>query len=284
MKTAPSPDGFASTYGVELLCVQRPTIAKRQLLAAMQRHCPTIAPLDGKPDSDILAFVQPNTLVEFKEGSLPAQLFMAVADKRLKVETLEPSLQQSWGFPQAREKVGRCKVTVLVSDLMTSGLEYRSRLSLFQNALAGILAVVPCEAIAWRPSQQIIDPKAFLESLEKQSAPNPLAGAVNVRLFNIDGTDGEMVMDSLGLAALGLCDVQCHFRDLEVNDMATFLFNLAAYLFDNGDVIADGHTVEGIPPGTKWRCQHEKALIAPEREVLDIDPGQPYAAGGRNSS
>jgi hypothetical protein len=47
-----------------------------------------------------------------------------------------------------------------------------------------------------------------------------------------------------------------------------------------GDVIEDGHTVEGIAPGSKWRCRHEDALASPSRVVIDINPG-PYAAGIR---
>jgi hypothetical protein len=91
-----------------------------------------------------------------------------------------------------------------------------------------------------------------------------------------------MVMDSLGLAALGLPDLQCHFRGLDCNAIAGLLHNLGIYLFENGDVIEDGHTIDGIAANQRWRCQHEMSLIGPERAVLDIDPGQPFAAGNRN--
>lgn len=57
------------------------------------------------------------------------------------------------------------------------------------------------------------------------------------------------------------------------------LYNTAAYVFRHGDVIEDGHTVEGLTPNDKWVCQHEVALAGPEREVLDIAPGAPFAAG-----
>jgi hypothetical protein len=49
---------------------------------------------------------------------------------------------------------------------------------------------------------------------------------------------------------------------------------MARYLFDHGDVIADGHTVQGIgPDAPRWRCRYAPALVGPEREVLNIDPG-----------
>ena len=46
-------------------------------------------------------------------------------------------------------------------------------------------------------------------------------------------------------------------------------------------VIRDGDTIEGMQPGEKWRCLQEKALIPPGRLVIDIDPGERYAAGQR---
>ena len=48
------------------------------------------------------------------------------------------------------------------------------------------------------------------------------------------------------------------------------------------DVIESGHTVGGLEPGEKWRCQHEDAMVPPERVVLDLNPGLDHAAGGRN--
>lgn len=274
-------DGFARTYGVELLCSDRPKIGKRALIEAVRRRGSNLAPLDGDSDSDLLAFVFPEHKVRYQDGSLPAQLFLAQADKSLDSGLMEDAIRQSWGCPDARERIARCTTTVLVTDLMSSGLEYRSRLLLYQQALAGILDVVPALAVHWRPTQQIIDPKHFLAALDERPAPNPLAGAVNVRLFDIQDTDGEHVMDSLGLSALGLCDVQCHFRGIEPNEIARLLFNLATYLFDQGDVIQDGHAVEGIPPDSKWRCQHERSLVPPDRVVLDVDPGPTHAAGKR---
>jgi hypothetical protein len=47
-------------------------------------------------------------------------------------------------------------------------------------------------------------------------------------------------------------------------------------------VIEDGHTVDGVQPGQKWLCRHELAVVGPEREVVDMNPGPPYAAGARH--
>ena len=56
---------------------------------------------------------------------------------------------------------------------------------------------------------------------------------------------------------------------------------MAYYLFERGDVIKDGETVPGVLDRDRWRCQHEMAMVGPERVVLDLDPGGPYATGKR---
>jgi hypothetical protein len=112
---------------------------------------------------------------------------------------------------------------------------------------------------------------------------NMLSGALNVRMFNIQGgAPTEVVMDTLGLYAFGLPDIQCHFVQLEPANMAGLLFGLGHYIFEHGDIINDGETVQGLSDSDRWLCQHEVALVGPERDVLDINPGKLYAAGNRD--
>jgi hypothetical protein len=121
--------------------------------------------------------------------------------------------------------------------------------------------------------------------VERYSDPrelaNPLHGFLNVRFFRISNSDGDVLMDTLGLSALGLTDFQIHYRGLEPESVARLLYNLGAYTFEKGDVIEDGHTVDGVDKKSRWTCRHEDSLIDPQRVVLDIDPGQPFAAGSR---
>jgi hypothetical protein len=274
---------FAGTYGVELLCERLPQISKRHFFDTLKKRCPAVEPLDGNLDSDLLAFIHPDHLIEYSDGRIPAQSFIAVADQAPDMERLYPSIEQSWNFSGAMEQVQRCKASVLVSDLMASGMEYKTRLALFQKVLASTLESISCLAINWRPTQQIVDPRSYLHTISSESYPNLQAGGLNVRFYRISnaGSQGDMLMDTLGLAALGLPDLQCHFRNLDAQAVAGMLYNTGLYLFQNGDVIEDGHTIGGIRPNDKWICQHEDSLIGPERVVLDVNPGHPFAAGNR---
>jgi Domain of unknown function (DUF4261) len=265
---------------VLLLCEQMPDIKRDVLLEALKKRCPAAEPLDP---SNVLGFAHPDHIVQLKDAAVPAATLVVKSEDPIDPSSLEPALQQSWKFPEARQAVQDCSTFVIVSEFMSSPLPYRERLDLFQAVVASTLEVVSCEAIHWIPTQQIVDPVKYLQDFNHPDIPKLFAGALNVRLFNVSGSEGDLIMDTLGLAVFGLPDLQCHYRGLVPKEVAQVLYDTALYVFENGDVIKDGHTVQGISADQKWRCQHEKALIAPERVVLDLNPGAPYAAGQRKS-
>jgi hypothetical protein len=88
-------------------------------------------------------------------------------------------------------------------------------------------------------------------------------------------------MDTRGLAEFMLPDLQVHFRELEPTAIAGVLYRSALYVWAEGDIIDDGSTIEGLLPSERWRCRHERALVGPDRTVLDVEPGPPFAAGHR---
>ncbi len=268
---------FAHAYHVELLCQRKATISKPALLEALKRRLPAVEPLDGTAETGILQFAHPDHPVSFEQATLPAQTLVAALEGPLDLQSYEGALRQSWLFPEARQRVTQAVSAVVVTDQMASPLPHGRRLALFQDCVAAVLEVVPCEAIYWPRSQEVTDPRAFLARL-RGGGPRLFAGGVNVRLFNVAGSPGALVMDTMGLAAFGLPDVQCHFRNLPLNDVAPQLYDIACYLFEKGDVIADGQTVDGVPRGARWRCHHRHALIAPDRLVLDLDPGPAHSA------
>jgi hypothetical protein len=142
-----------------------------------------------------------------------------------------------------------------------------------------MIEITAPDALVFKHSQQVIAPADYLSACSEDPIFRP--GSLNVRFFNLSNSDGDMIMDTRGLQEIGLHDLQCHFRQLDPKEVARVLLNTGLYIFEKGAVIESGHTVAGVEPESKWRCQFEKSLLEPKREVLDLNPGKPYAAGKR---
>jgi hypothetical protein len=217
--------------------------------------------------------------VKYTEGQVPAQTAILAADRPPQLEAYRQDLQQSWRCGRAEELLRGCKVTYMVTEMMARLLPPQDRVSLFHGVLRAMIEVTTPNALVFKHSQQVIEPADYLAACGEDPIFRP--GSLNVRFFNISNSDGDKLMDTRGLAEVGLHDLQCHFRGLDPKSVAGVLFNTGVYVFEKGAVIASGQTVAGIEPNSKWRCQFENSLLEPTREVLDLNPGKPYAAGNR---
>lgn len=275
---------FSPAYPVELLFRPPARIDPPALQAALARRLGHVdLPGDGTPDKDqsgAQIFFLRDFPVELKDATVCAQLAFLQTDKPVAAGDYRDAVQQSWDLDDAAARLASCSHSIAMVNLMSSTLPQLERRQIVAGGLMAACELMQPELIHWPQTRQLTDPgRAATRLGDPEQADNPVYGFTNVRLFNLQGTDGEMVMDTLGLGALGLTDLQMRFRGLEASDVAGLLHALAAYLLDNGDVIDNGHTVQGLSPDDRWTCMHDMALVAPERVVLDIDPGTPYAAG-----
>lgn len=265
---------------VELHFRRRPTCdyaavkARAQEILQSELDCRDPAEAD-----EAFWIVHRNHPVKYTDGQVPAHTAILAADQPPKVEAYRQDIQQSWRCPGAEDLLRECKETRLVTEMMARLLPPQDRVSLFHGVLRAMIELAHPDALVFKHSQQVIEPADYLAACGQEPILRP--GSLNVRFFNIADSDGDMLMDTRGLEETGLHDLQCHFRELDPKSVAGVLFNTAVYIFENGPVIESGQTVAGIEPDAKWRCQFENSLLEPKREVLDLHPGQPYAAGNR---
>lgn len=184
-----------------------------------------------------------------------------------------PDVSQTWDWAGAEQALGQARASVLVTEMFAEGHAAHDRVAALTSVVAALVSVTSPVAVSWPTSQRVTDPASMLDA--------GVGGLLNVRLFSVSGDEDELVMDTLGLAPFGLPDMQCHFRDLEPAALAGVLFSAASYLLEAGDVIGNGETISGPQGDEHWPCQREPALVGPARTVLDVDPGDPYAAGRR---
>lgn len=218
-------------------------------------------------------------VVQYDDGAAPAQTALFAASEATDPAAYEEDVQQSWACEGAAELMRGVGHACLVTEMMAQALAPERRLEIFHAVLQAAVEITKPKALAFRQSQQILDPAQYLAAVSEP--PIRRLGSLNVRFYNISNSPGDMIMDTRGLEEIGLHDLQCHFRELEPNEVSRVLYNTAFYIFEKGPVIESGHTIAGIEPESRWRCQFEAALLPPGRDVLDLDPGPPFAAGNR---
>lgn len=233
---------------------------------------------------ELITCAIPKYMGQFKDATIPAQVMLTKLPSfsTEKLTVLERS--QFWDVQDAEELLNQCRYGVMLSDFMSSVLPYKQRCALLCGWLETALRLFPDCAAIWTPSSgKLIYPKKYLES-SLQGERRFLEFGVNARFFNIQNTD-DKVIDTLGLYAIGLPDVQMHFHDLDPNQVSAHVYQIADYIFLNDAPIKGGDTIDGFDENglnqqIQWKCQYEDALVQPLRGVMDICPGQ-YASGGR---
>ncbi len=274
-------------YSIELYARDPIVLDRERLLAAMRSRFGNVEQPEPNSERATQMFMLMDHIAHYTDGSIPAQLVLLPASGapdsgKFELDKYEQAFEQSWSFRNARDVMETCTHSCLFSDLMSAALPQGTRRQVLAGGLLAVLECVKVDAVYFVETQQFMEPVHLAAELNQpQQQLNPLSGFINVRFFNVSNSPGDMVMDTLGLTPFGLTDLQLHFRDLEPNDAARILFNTAAYLFERGDVIENGHTIQGRQTDERWACRHEDSLIEPKRMVLDIDPGAPYAAGRR---
>jgi len=233
----------------------------------------------GKAGKAFLLFHK-NHPIEYREGPAPAQTVVLAASGAADLADYQSEIEQSWGFRDCAQVLGESRHTLLVTEMMARALPPGERVRLFHGVLQAVIEVTRPQALVFKHSQQVVQPRAYLDAAGEEPIQRP--GALNVRFFRITDPEGDMLMDTRGLSETGLHDLQCHFRQLDPNEVSRVLYNTALYIFEKGPVIESGNTVAGIAPDSMWRCQFEDSLLEPKREVLDLDPGKPFAAGKRH--
>lgn len=200
------------------------------------------------------------------------------------IDAIERS--QLWDVEDGEELLDRCRYKCFVSDMMSAALDYKERCELVMDWLECVLPLFPdCIAVRTTASGKLITPDRILES-DIPRDRRFISRCVNARFFNIEGTDGDMIVDTLGMFAIDLPEVQMHFHGLDPNAVVNYAYNICAYNFDNNAPIESGEVIDGLGDDGKismdvqWECQYEDSLIQPLRCVLDINAGE-FAAGQR---
>ncbi len=256
---------------------------KDKMTAVLERHI-------GKTecfchDEKTAGFAALEHISKFKDGDVPIQL-MVTGCTDFKGKGFDPFLiSQMWDCQEDRERIFReCKYQVVGVDMLAAALPILERANLDMDFLDALAELYPtCEAFYFQNCGKLFLAED-VRSHKLQKEDRFIFFGVNVRFFNVQGTD-DMVVDTVGMSTLFLPDLQYHFHDMDPNWVVNHAYNAASYILKNDNPIDDGETIDSIENGmmnqnVQWKCQYEDSLIQPLRSVLDINMNE-YASGNR---
>jgi hypothetical protein len=234
------------------------------------RHDPPDPARAGRPDATEILGLPPEAVPLSDNGREPSDGYL-LHSVRLAPEpaprVADHDLSQSWRWPDAGAALSQCRYTVSIVQLIGSRRAAADRLAAFRATLNAVVALARPLATWWPASQQALPPGALVA--------HRLTGVVNVRTFRAVDDPAVTVTDTLGLHTVGLPDLQCQSRQLDLDKLGDLMLQLAEYMFDHGERIGPGFP--GIVAGQRFTVGRAGAAVPPVRPVLDLDPGRPYA-------
>ena len=191
--------------------------------------------------------------------------------------------------PGAAEVLENCHYQIVATDLLATGMDRRQHAHMLLVFLKALMEVFPaCEGVFCSSSKNVISRQFIADTFEDAEMPESIKFIelfISIRFFRQEGS-GDFLVDSLGMGALDLPDVQYHFHGMEPDQVIAHAFGILSYMHDHGCTMKSGDTFDGLDSDyemterVQWELNFENALVQPVREVIDINMG-PYASGNR---
>lgn len=225
-----------------------------------------------------------NVHYEEENKNMPPMLMLTKACEIEKPIMNEMDISQTWNCPEAEEILASCKYQVFANDMLAAGLHYLERAEMLTDYVDALLEIYPtCKAVVFETSKKMYT-RDKLVNCNVAKEDKFIYYAVNVRFFNIQGTD-DMIVDTVGMGTLFMPDLQYHFHGMDPNWVVNHAYNVLSYMFARENPIKSGDHIDGVKDGrmcrdVQWNVRYEGALIQPLREVIDFNMDE-FASGTR---
>jgi hypothetical protein len=214
---------------------------------------------EWRGDIELLNGTADRVTVEIPTNDLPLLVNVFRAPLDAYAGSLHEALIWSPAWPECRGALMRCQSSIVVTLAAHRPINHASLLLAFLVVLDTTLNWLGdgghTEGILlhWIPAQQVLGLERY-RSLRTELGP--CGPAINVRIANATGRPGELLADTVGLAVLGLPDLQTVFSAQDPAEVTRRLMLNARAMF----------------VGDRLDCQwiEEGSLVPPERDVLTL--------------
>ena len=196
---------------------------------------------------------------------------------------LKRAALQSWHWPEGKSVPQRHTGFIRVRSSYVFGTESEAPIMprdydalhelLFVTRIALALLSLPDAICYFNPNGEVLQTAEGIDTLLSRQATTglrPLEAWSNVRLLKLEEYDPWLVMDTVGMSQLDVCDHEAAFERGRYNlsEVGNFLRNASDYVLEKGPVIKDRDTMDG-PGGIRWQgATFETPICDPPREVI----------------
>lgn len=156
--------------------------------------------------------------VAYNEDNTTSPVVLAmgnITDFDDKVAVSEFERTQIWNVANSEELLSKYKYAVKIWDVNAQRQIPKERAIMLVDWLNVALKLYPkCQAI-WIKSAGKLQLAQSIKNLKETGIVKYLYSMVNIRFFNVPNTN-EFIVDSVGLANIGLSDVQFHFKGMNL--------------------------------------------------------------------
>ncbi len=259
---------FAQVYSIQLLFRDDVMIDYQLIYEYMKQ---TFGYIEILSIDTIATYALKDYLVTYRSGEqAPFQLMLTDIEALNFHDIDDTALLQCWNTHNPRQLLNQCHYKITIADFMSARMPRVKRCQILTQYLDMMLRLYPeCIAIYFPHAQKFMSVDAYQNSQWDNKSVHFLDGGLNVRLYNIENSEG-MVVDTVGMRAIGLPDLQMRFYKLDVDEVVAYMYRLAEKLFLNGDTFNEGDYVEGRYIYESWQLYHNESMLPPKRLVLDI--------------
>jgi hypothetical protein len=166
-----------------------------------------------RADVDLVEAELFHTAISIPTADLPVLVDIFQAAPGTYAAALSEALRWSMPWPELDDSLGRARASIVVSMAPERPLNHASMLLAFLAVLDTVLIelsedIRDAAVLHWLPSQQVL---SFERYRNLRTELGPCGPAVNVRVAE-GAQPGELLADTIGLAVLGLPDLQVSFR------------------------------------------------------------------------
>lgn len=258
---------FAQVYSIQLL-FQDDVIIDYQLIYEYMKQ--KFGHVEILGIDKIASFALKDYLVTYRDGKqAPFQLMLTDMETLSFTDIDESAIVQCWNTKNPQELLDHCHYKITLADFMSARMPRVKRCQILSQYLDILLSLYPeCIALYFPHAQKFMSVEAYQNS-QWDKDYHFLDGGLNIRLYNIENSYG-MIVDTVGMRAIGLPDLQMCFYKLDVDEVVEYMYRLVAKLFLYGDNYNDGDFVEGRYVYENWQLYHMDSVMPPKRYVIDI--------------